>query len=99
MIPDSAPIWRLNLSTRAESVLARRGCTTVADVCRLTRETVYSTVGAGRRTVAEIEAALARYGRTFREPVRFDVVAVLAEPVALEGGLLFPVVRVLRGGR
>lgn len=59
----------LLLSCRADTALARLGCRTVDDVCRLTRSQIAAERNCARGSIAEIEAALRRVGRTLAEEV------------------------------
>lgn len=61
---------RLLLSCRAEGALARLGCRTVDDVARLTPRQLRDTRNCGPRSIAEIDRALRRLGRSLAADVR-----------------------------
>lgn len=105
---NETPSWELRLDPRAQAILDRLGCQTIADVASLTRTVLerYRRFGVTAAMVDQIEAALARHGLAFAtsgadarwrsDHVR--VVAALAAPVRVDGGLWFEVVHVVDGG-
>ena len=60
--PLAYPITALGVSTRAESALISNRCKTIGDVARLTRHNLNITWSCGRKTIKEIEDALAKRG-------------------------------------
>ena len=58
----SLPITALGVSTRAETALISNRCKSIADVTALTRYKLHLTWHCGRKTIKEIEDALAKRG-------------------------------------
>ena len=68
-VRDEDPPWAiLGMPTRADRLLRRLGCKTVADLCNLTERDILRAPSFGRDTVGRIQKALAAVGRSLRGP-------------------------------